>query len=1808
MRQYFQLNPAIPRGIAPHRHSHRRRQMPAILLLGLTLWLAFWLWPTQSQAGAPTFDTYRAFGTGLDDTRSVAVGDMDGDGDLDIVTGNKEGPNAVYLNDGNGDFPLADARSFGPGDDYTLSVALGDVDGDGDLDIITGNFDQQNVIYLNDGTGNLDGSRNFGPAVSSTVTVGLGDVDGDGDLDIVAGNVGANTVYLNNGAGTFDDTNSFGSSGDSTLTVAIGNLDSDAESFLDLAVGNGGLFGQQDAVYLNDGLGGFPSGNAHDFGPSEGITHSVVVGDMDGDGDLDIVAGTRGGQNAIYLNGGNGDFSETRNFGSGGDLTLSVAVGDVDSDGDLDIVAGDEGGANVVYLNNGAGNFYTSAVDCGSPPQNARCFGSGHDVTPSVALGDVDGDGHLDIIVGNGGPLGRQNAVYLNNGAGNFPVDAAGPFGIGDDVTLSVALGDVDDDGDLDIVAGDNAGQDAVFLNKAGEFYVDTAIDCSLRESVQCFGTGDNATRRVAVGDMDGNDHIDIVAVSDTELNAVYLNNGAGRFDLAGNSKSFGTAGDATLGVAVGDMDSDGDLDIVTGDDGGQNRIYLNNGAADFTSSRSFGPGNDATLSVAVGDLNGDAHLDIVAGNDGRNAVYLNDGQGQFYAGIVDCDALPDTVRCFGNALDPTHSLAVGDIDGDGDLDIVTGNDGEINVIYLNDGLGNFDWSGSARGFGTGSDETYSVAVGDIDGDGDLDIVVGNVDQQNTVHLNNGEGYFSDQRTRVFGDAAYDTVAVALGDVDGDGDLDIVSGNSGQPNRVEINHAIGAERLANNPPGVAIRRPGPTANASFFSTPRMIADQFIPIPYTLHDADGDPVGRVAAYYSLDGGGLWYTATATSDTPTTNLMTGLFPSPTLTNTHVFTWDTFASGVFGQSDNVVFRLEAYPQPFYTGVTNSYSFTKTVPGPFQRPYAASTTYPFRVRGTQIRVLSGTVPISNAMVYRLPSGQTTGGILMTDSAGRPYRTDPLGYMQGRPGVAIGDALVAMLPITWTDSSTLYYTNAIPRPVGLDAYTITAPGVQTLTVSSANTLILFNLDVSLEWDARRDGQFLSQLQFDLQRTSEILYDWTNGQAALGQVTVYHDRENWLDSHIRIYASNRMRPSATQGGMVSDIITDPVTSTLTYGPGQIHIGAIWNRFGEPDGKLSEDWPRTLAHELGHYSFFLDDNYLGLDEDRLLIPVETCPGAMSDPYRVDDASGYDEFHHGAQWEEGCGTTLAAQTTGRWDWQTITEFYPQLNGVITNTGPSGLPLAVTEIQVVEPVTPTSALEVPIFYLTQDGGRVQPGTRARAVLFQEDRMTDLGRPTLDQVNARGARPGDRVCVYELTAGRLGCEIIKLGDEQMALHSFSDWKPDVIITPVTSRTVSINVTGVPTDLSLNVRVYPLNDSAPSSTALTLVADIYSGTVNLENPTLAGHVHVWVNEPEPRREIVTDYTLGGSPGLMRGSRGLMRGSRGLMRGSRAPAVSADGHVILYGENLDFEDGEFFTLQAATNLPSAPPWTTVVGQSFRLSTSANAPDLSGTSLSFNYLGAEVPPGEEDWLRVYYWDGADWRRLRTQLDTYYNVASAPTQGEGLYALMTNIEIPLFGAAWNTLPYPIEGTRPIEEALAPISGYYSIVYDRVVTDTLDPWKVYGPDAPDWVNDLKQMQFGRAYLIYVTETVTLPLKGGSTNANIALSNTLPIPPATYYGMVAATGNFTPTVGMTVSALITDKLCGQTQTQEIDDQIVYVIEVLADDLDGAIGCGTLGRTVKFYLESELMAPSVPWDNRKVAEASLQRLRVYLPTMLKVP
>jgi hypothetical protein len=302
-------------------------------------------------------------------------------------------------------------------------------------------------------------------------------------------------------------------------------------------------------------------------------------------------------------------------------------------------------------------------------------------------------------------------------------------------------------------------------------------------------------------------------------------------------------------------------------------------------------------------------------------------------------------------------------------------------------------------------------------------------------------------------------------------------------------------------------------------------------------------------------------------------------------------------------------------------------------------------------------------------------------------------------------------------------------------------------------------------------------------------------------------------------------------------------------------------------------------------------------------------------------------------------------------------------------------------------------------------------------------------------------------------------------------------------------------------------------------------------------------------------------------------------------------------------------LQSVTRVPFAPGWATVVGQAYRLSHSANAPDLAGTTLSFNYMCDQVPPGEEDWLVVYYLaPGATaWQALPTTLDTYYNVASARTQGEGLYVLMSSFAIPLYGPGWDLFAYPLQVTKTVTQTLLSIDGKYSIVYWYDGSDKLDPWKVYSVTALGWVNDLHEMKFGEAYWISVTQVITLQLGGGSASALVSTAN-LQGPPATYYGQVLARGgSFAPMEGMTVTAWINGVQCGQGRTLDMSGQVMYTLNVLADGPGGVAGCGDLGRKVVFKVGDQVMSPEVAWDNNQVWQVNLAPVyRVYLPVVLR--
>lgn len=1779
-----------------------------------------------------------------ENTKGTAVGDLDGDGDLDVVVGNEcdeiefcftDPQSWVYLNDGSGNFNWSgSAIALGASGERTYSVAVGDMNGDGYLDIVTGNLGT-NRVYLNDGDSDGDGkwdgtftTQSFASG-SDTISLALGDLNGDGHLDVAVANFDPvngypefSEIYINDGSGSLSLAGNFGPEYAETIDIALADLDGDG--FLDIAAVHGYNPGRQNAVYLNDGEANFwsSSGNSPDctqdnvrcLGAETRMSRALAIGDLNGDGSLDVVVVNQGAVNDLYLNDGAGNFPTGSTFGASGSRD-TVTLADMDGDGDLDVVDGD---TNVeLYLNNGSGSLGTPYAISSS-----FIFNVG-----SLSPVDVDGDGDLDIVSGNTG----ANLVHVNDGAGNLSFSSLSSSSS----TESAAVGDMNADGHLDIVIGRYINQDRVYLNDGSGGF----------GSSYTFGPGSGDTNDLAVGDLDGDGLLDIVAADDGVMGAgdpviVHLNNGDDTF----TSQYLSYCDECiTYAVALGDLDSDDDLDIVVGSQfdvgaglGGPNVVYLNDGGQQggtpgtFVQTIAFGSGQDYTHAVALGDLDGDGDLDVAVGNcyetedygdfGYQDVVYLNDGAGNL-----------DTAINFGTGEDKTYDLALGDVDGDGDLDIVTGNIGP-DVVYLNDGAAGFD---SVRYFGPAGNETRRVAVGDVNGDGALDLAAAGV-YGGEIYLNEGTGQFDTATpSRNFGAGIY---GLALGDLDVDGTLDVVAGRFGT-SRVYFNPLRTSTYLVNNLATPTVSRPGSTPDADFYSTPEILADTEIPISFTLFDVEGDSVRAIEAYYSFNGGGTWVTAV-----PTNTITTDL-PASASGTVYTFTWDTFQSGFFGQSDNVVFRLETWPSVQHP--------VRGVPGPFLWPYAATVTFPFRVRGTQVRVLSdtltGTVPVAGAIVYRLPAGQSTGALPIGDEAGQPYETDVQGYLQGRGQVDVGDTLFALLPITATDVYTLYYTSGTPTETGLDGHVVQDPGIQTLVVSADNPLLLFNLDLSLEWDARNDGTFLDDLETAIQRASEVLYDVSDGQMALGTVRVNQGRESWIAADVVMYAQNGIRPRASMGGVAEDLTDDMdrdnVTISNAYGPGQVRVGPNWDPFGQSLDELSQDWQRALAHELSHYLLYLPDNYFGVGEEG--VPINTdCQGSfMTSTY--DDA--YSEFLTRPPWEadDECLQTVAEHTTGRADWQTIQTFYDMLiSPTLPLDGPSLMPLGVTKMVSVSLETPAETL-APTFFDVRDSQTFDllSVSRAQGYLFKtqgtgdgsDDQVIGLGSTVGDgdRVKVRGAEPGDRLCLFgpfdeSTQSSYAGCiESLTENDRSIPVSEVADWQPHIIVTAITSRTMAITLTLPVSASDLYVQVCPAYGAptstipveAPWAAMLPLApaqAYTFSQVITLDYPAFEALVRVWVPGSDPVQEALSQVYLSPPWGPNNASFGMGGNARAWGANQRllgAPVASGDGQVTIFNLEDIFADTGTVSLQALNDLPGLPLWLTPVGQGYRFVSDEVFP----RAMVLNYLQRDVPEGYEHTLYVYYSpdEGATWLRLATERDTDHNQATAQmpddeatSYGQGIYAVLSTIDMPSFQEGWNQFGYPLPGTREVTLALASIEGAYTSVY--YYDSAAGRWRLHDatvlaeqPEYAGLVNDLAALEFGRSYWLYATEAITLylgvPEEGEQGGMGAGQ------PPATFYGPISPAEGFTPTVGMVVTATVEGVVCGSGVVSDGvgGGSLAYAIQVVADTGDG---CGAPGRTVLFAVGGQTLAGH-GWDNSRAWYYPLTPqpvLRFYLPLIFK--
>jgi hypothetical protein len=423
------------------------------------------------------------------------------------------------------------------------------------------------------------------------------------------------------------------------------------------------------------------------------------VGDLNGDGKQDLaVVNLQSNTVSVLLGNGDGSFKSAVNYATG-TLPTDVAVGDLNGDGHLDLAVTNSGSNSIsLLMGNGDGTF--------QPKIDLALL-----LTPfSLAVGDFNGDGKADIALGTGNATTDDMTMLIGNGNGTFgapvtTVTATDTFGFAFAGTAqsSISAADVNGDGRLDLVVVSNTDVREPFgrggfitLTEPGSVSVLLGNGDGTFQAPRNSATGFDLTS-VVVGDFNGDGRPDFAVNGSSAVLWVFTNTGGGNFTSASITTGAGS-------LVAGDFNGDGVTDLVLGGA----KMYTGHAGGTLQAGASYILGLG---SPAAGDFNGDGHLDLagtVFTSTFTSAVeaWLNNGNGTFQA--------PTFISGAGVTL---SSQATGDFNGDGIPDLVTAS----GQVALGLGDGRFG-DAIALPFPSGS----SVAAVDADGNGTVDILVGN--------------------------------------------------------------------------------------------------------------------------------------------------------------------------------------------------------------------------------------------------------------------------------------------------------------------------------------------------------------------------------------------------------------------------------------------------------------------------------------------------------------------------------------------------------------------------------------------------------------------------------------------------------------------------------------------------------------------------------------------------------------------------------------------------------------------------------------------------------------------------------------------------------------------------------------------------------------------------------------------------------------------------------------------------------------------------------------------------------------------------
>jgi hypothetical protein len=701
--------------------------------------------------------------------RTIALGDLNGDGTPDIVTANSAANKlSIFYSTGSGQFPSTPNATLNVGGaSFPLAVAILDVDNDGRLDIVSADRDANNIaVFRQNGGGTFSLQTTISTGTSPSC-IAVGDVNNDGLPDVVVGDAGSDNVkvFLQTGGGL----SSFASStlncgnGSAPASVALGDVNGDGR--LDIVVAAKGTNGV--LVFLHNAGFGYPNSPSLTLGGT-GVTDApsaVALGDLDGDGALDIACANVGDNDlAVFMHAASGLYTATPTFllasPDGPFQPAGLAITDLNSDGSLDVVATSIDGALVAY-------FYEHETHAFAP-EDLRIDGEGTSALPiGLVAGDLDGDGHTDLVVADSGL--SQVAVLLQRGAGTFNTVPDATFGSAVDTSgpAALAVGDLDGDGNLDIVCANQGTDDLAIYRQFSPTIV------GIQPKQRLGGSGSTTqVSAVEIADVDGDGRPDIVTA----------NSGAGTLTIFFQKPdgTFATLPDVTLGglggpiaLVVTDLDGDGDLDLACANSTGNDvRVFLQTAPRVFATPGVTLGGASGPSALIAADFNADGRCDLACANQTNNtiAIYLQSSLGAF-------PASPSFTLGSGSLTPNPRALAAADIDNDGLIDIACANGtGNRVVIFRQTSAGTFNATPAATITHSSMQQPSSLVLADFDGDGAVDLFVGATASQNLCLFRQLRPWTFAVAPDLVGGPSTTGAPVGLRavDFDGDGDCDLV--------------------------------------------------------------------------------------------------------------------------------------------------------------------------------------------------------------------------------------------------------------------------------------------------------------------------------------------------------------------------------------------------------------------------------------------------------------------------------------------------------------------------------------------------------------------------------------------------------------------------------------------------------------------------------------------------------------------------------------------------------------------------------------------------------------------------------------------------------------------------------------------------------------------------------------------------------------------------------------------------------------------------------------------------------------------------